>query len=72
MACEAETSMRDLQTVEAELFEISAIPDDSLKLERIVVWCAIHPDEVPLAMHLLMLRKHAAGRTSQDRAETVP
>jgi hypothetical protein len=51
--------MRDLQTVEAELFEISAIADDSLKLERIVVWCAIHPDEVPLAVHLLMVRKHA-------------
>ena len=64
MACEAERSMRDLQAVEAELFEISAIPDDSLKLERIVVWCAIHPDEVPLAMHLLMVRKHAAGRTT--------
>jgi hypothetical protein len=57
--------MRDLQTVEAELVEISAIADDSLKLERIVAWCAIHPDEVPLAMHLLMVRKHAAGRITQ-------
>ena len=50
--------MRDLQTVEAELVEIAAIPDDSLKLERIAVWCAVHPDEVPFAMHWLMARKH--------------
>ncbi len=53
--------MRDLQAIEAELFEISAIPDDSLKLERIVVWCATHPDEMPLAIHLLM-----AGNTGRD------
>jgi hypothetical protein len=56
--------MRDLQTVEAELFEIGAIPDDSLKLERIVAWCATHPDEVPIAMHLLLLRKSPADKTT--------
>jgi hypothetical protein len=50
--------MRDLQAVEAELFEISAIPDDSNKLERIVAWCAIHPDEVALVIHMLLDRKH--------------
>jgi hypothetical protein len=50
--------MRDLQAVEAELFEISAIPDDSNKLERIIAWCAIHPDEVPLVIHMLLDRKH--------------
>ena len=53
--------MRDLETVESELFEISAIPEDGLKLERIIAWCATHPDEVPVAMHLLLVRKHAAG-----------
>lgn len=51
--------MRDLAVVEAELFEIGAIADDSTKLERIVVWCATHPDEVPLAIHLLMNRQDA-------------
>jgi len=46
--------MRDLQVIEAELMEISAIADDSLKLERIIVWCASHPDEVPFALHQLL------------------
>jgi hypothetical protein len=49
--------MRDLQVVEAELFEIGAIPDDSTKLERIIVWCTTHPDEVPFAIHLLLNRR---------------
>ncbi|MCU1263257.1 MAG: hypothetical protein JWO80_6142, partial [Bryobacterales bacterium] len=55
-ACAMLNCMRDLQAVEEELYEISAIPDDSNKLERIVVWCATHPDEIPLAIHLLMTR----------------
>jgi hypothetical protein len=46
--------MRDLETIETELMEISAVPDDLVKLERIIVWCASHPDEVPLALHQLM------------------
>ena len=50
--------MRDPQTIEAELMEISSISDDSIKLERIVAWCATHPDEVPLALHLLMGWRH--------------
>ena len=41
---------RDEQEVEAELMEISAIQDDTIKLERIVVWCAAHPDEISLAL----------------------
>jgi hypothetical protein len=65
LLCEAENKMRDLQTVEDELFEICAIPDDSLKLERIAVWCATHADEVPLAIHLLLLRKDPARSTSR-------
>jgi hypothetical protein len=54
--------MRDAETIETELMEISAITDDSIKFERIVVWCASHPDEVPFALHQLMGRrdKHAS------------
>jgi hypothetical protein len=46
--------MREPQVIEQELAEIGAIPDDSLKLERIVAWCATYPEEVPFAMHMLM------------------
>ena len=46
--------MRDPETIEAELIEISAIADDSIKFERLVAWCATHPDEVPLALHQLL------------------
>jgi hypothetical protein len=48
--------MRDIETIETELMEISAIPDDLLKLERIIAWCASHPDEVPFALHQLLGR----------------
>ena len=54
--CHAEVSMRDPEIIEAELMEISAIADDTLKLERIIAWCASHPDEVPFALHQLMNR----------------
>ncbi len=46
--------MRDAEIIEAELVEISAIADDSLELERIIAWCAVHPDEVPFALHSFM------------------
>ena len=49
--------MRDLEIIETELIEISAIADDSIKLERIIAWCASHPDEVPFALHQLMGRR---------------
>jgi hypothetical protein len=49
--------MRDAEIIETELMEISAIADDSVKLERIVAWCATHPDEVPFALHQLMHRR---------------
>ena len=57
--------MRDLEIIEAELLEISAIADDTIKFERIIAWCAAHPDEVPFALHQLMSRqdKHPS-RTS--------
>ncbi len=54
--------MRDSEIIETELMEISAIADDSVKLERIITWCATHPDEVPFALHQLLGRreKHAS------------
>jgi len=50
--------MRDPEVIETELIEISSIADDGVKLERIIAWCAAHPDEVPFALHQLMSRKH--------------
>jgi len=47
---------RDEQTVEQELMEISTIQDDTVKLERIVAWCASYPDEVPFALHFFRER----------------
>ncbi len=49
--------MRDPEVIETELMEISAIADDSIKLERIIAWCASHPDEVPFALHQLLRRR---------------
>jgi hypothetical protein len=49
--------MRDAETIETELMEISAIPDDFVKLERIIAWCASYPDEVPFALHQLLKAK---------------
>jgi hypothetical protein len=46
--------MRDPETIETELMEIAAIPDDVVKLERIITWCAVHPDEIPFALHQVM------------------
>ncbi len=48
--------MREPDEIEDELIEISAIADDSLKFERIIAWCAAHPDEIPYALHHLMRR----------------
>jgi hypothetical protein len=48
--------MRDPEVIEAELMEISGTADDTIKLERIIAWCASHPDEVPFALHQLLGR----------------
>jgi membrane-bound lytic murein transglycosylase len=63
--------MRDPETIETELMEIGAIADDAVKLERIIAWCACHPDEVPFALHQLMNRrdKHAS-QTSETQPLT--
>ena len=49
--------MRDPEIIETELMEISAIADDSIKLERIIAWCTTHPDEVPFALHQLLRQR---------------
>jgi hypothetical protein len=59
--------MRDPEIIETELMEIGGIADDGVKLERLVTWCAMHPDEVPFALHQLMRQREdpgeAQGRT---------
>lgn len=59
--------MREPEVVEAELVEISALADDETRFNRIVVWCATHPDEIPFAMHLLLGRDTVA----KDPSETA-
>ena len=61
--------MRDPEIIETELMEISAIADDTLKFERILAWCASHPDEVPFALHQLMRQrdKHPSQPLKLDR-----
>lgn len=59
--------MRDPEIIETELMEISGIADDTIKLERIVVWCALHPDEVPFALHQFMGR---GSSHSSENSET--
>ncbi len=63
--CHAEVSMRDPEIIEAELMEISAIADDTIKFERIIAWCAAHPDEVPFALHQLLGRTNTRRKTPQ-------
>ena len=59
--------MRDPETIETELMEISAIADDTVKFERIVAWCASHPEEVPFALHQFLGRR---DKHSSESSET--
>jgi len=59
--------MRQPEIVEAELVEISAMADDEMKLNSIIVWCATHPDEVPFAIHMLLGGKVAAAGASASK-----
>ena len=52
--------MRHPEIIETELMEISSIADDLVKFERIVAWCASHPDEVPFALHQLLRQREKA------------
>jgi hypothetical protein len=65
--CHAGCSMRDPEIIETELMEISAIAEDTVKFERIVAWCATHPDEVPFALHQLLGR---GAKRPPERSET--
>jgi hypothetical protein len=65
--------VRDVQTIEAELVEIGAIPDDITKFERLIAWSVSHPDEVSFALQFFggrsdkmhdWLRKHAQNERS--------
>ncbi|MGO4884777.1 MAG: hypothetical protein ACLP59_28735 [Bryobacteraceae bacterium] len=59
--------MRDLEAIEAELIEIGDTADDTLRLERIIAWCATHPDEVPFALHQFIgKREKHPPQTSQS------
>lgn len=58
--------MREPQEIEAELVEISALADDETRFNRILVWCATHPDEIPTAMHLLL-----GNKTEKEKTETA-
>jgi hypothetical protein len=58
--------MRDPEIIETELMEISALAGDTVKFERIVVWCATHPDEVPFDLHPLLGRGAKRPSESSD------
>ncbi len=58
---------RDEQVVEAELMEISAIQDDFVRLERIVAWCAMYPDEIPFALRFFRGKIGPSGDSSENR-----
>jgi len=59
--------MRAPEIIETELMEIAALADDTLKFERIIAWCASHPDEVPFALHQLLSRR---GKHPPQTADT--
>lgn len=52
--------MRDPEVVERELVAIAAMADEATKLDAIVAWCTTHPDEVPMALHMLLTRRRGA------------
>jgi hypothetical protein len=64
--------MRDPETIETELMEISSIADDLVKFERIVAWSAAHPDEVPFALHQLMKRSDTRPADSTTQIAAPP
>jgi len=58
--------MRDVEIIETEPMEISAIADDTVKFDRIIAWCASNPDEVPFALHQLMGRRDKHTSPTSD------
>ncbi len=49
--------VRDIEVIEEELVGIAVIQDDLTKLERLIAWSSVHPDEVVYAVRFL------SGRT---------
>jgi hypothetical protein len=49
--------VRDIEVIEEELVGIAAVQDDLTKLERLIAWSSMHPDEVVYAVRFL------SGRT---------
>jgi hypothetical protein len=62
--------VRDVQVVEAELVEIAAIPDDAVKLERIIAWSAVHPDEVGFALRYFSGRSKGLSQWIQRHSRS--
>ena len=58
--------MRDAEIIETDMMEISAIADDTLRFERVIAWCAAHPDEVPFALHQLLGRRDKPESQTSD------
>jgi hypothetical protein len=58
--------MRDAEIIETDMMEISAIADDTLRFERVIAWCASHPDEVPFALHQLLGRRDKPESQTSD------
>jgi hypothetical protein len=56
---------REEQVIEDELMEISSIQDDTIRLERIVAWCANYPQEIPVALRFFRMRLQAEGKGSK-------
>jgi hypothetical protein len=62
--------VRDLTVIEAELSEISAIQEDTLKLERIIAWSAAHPHEIPLALRFFVGNSRGIEQWVERHAQT--
>ena len=62
--------VRDPETIENELMEISLTADDSIRFERIVAWCVAHPDEVPFALHQLLRRRDKHPPVDSSKASS--
>jgi hypothetical protein len=62
--------VRDLTVIEAELSEINAIQEDTLKLERIIAWSAAHPHEIPLALRFFVGNSKGIEQWVERHAQT--
>jgi hypothetical protein len=61
--------MRDPAIVEEELASIAAMADEATKFDAIVAWCATHPDEVPFAIHALLVGRYRRAEHAGKQPE---